>query len=199
MGLGLAATRDLISFLRHGAAGAADAPNVLAGRIDRAMAFGQSQSGRYLHDLLYYGFNSDESGRAVFEGLMPHLAGGKKTFTNFRFSQPGRSAYQHADTLYPGAEFPFTYPVTTDPLTGKTDGMLARCLADGNCPKIIKTDTELEFYQGRASLVVTDAKANPLTMPENVRLFLLSNLQHAAPLNAKSALTAAPYVNSRPS
>jgi len=190
MGLGLAATRDLISFLRHGAAGAADAPNVLAGRIDRAMAFGQSQSGRYLHDLLYYGFNSDESGRAVFEGLMPHLAGGKKTFTNFRFSQPGRSAYQHADTLYPGAEFPFTYPVTTDPLTGKTDGMLARCLADGNCPKIIKTDTELEFYQGRASLVVTDAKANPLTMPENVRLFLLSNLQHAAPLNAKSALTA---------
>ena len=189
MGLGFAATRDLISFLRHDPADAGGVPNVLAGRIDRAIAFGASQSGRYLHDFLYYGFNSDEAGRMVFEGLMPHLAGGKKTFTNFRFSQPGRSAYQHADTLYPGGEFPFSYPVTTDALTGKTDGMLARCLAAGTCPKIIKTDTELEFYQGRASLVATDTKGNPLTMPENVRLFLLSNLQHAAPVNAKSALT----------
>jgi hypothetical protein len=67
--------------------------------------------------------------------------------------------------------------------------MLARCLAAGTCPKIIKTDTELEFYQGRASLVATDTKGNPLTMPENVRLFLLSNLQHAAPVNARSGLT----------
>ena len=189
MGLGFAATRDLISFLRHEAADASGTPNVLAGRIDRAIGFGQSQSGRYLHDFLYFGFNSDEAGRTVFEGLMPHLAGGKKTFTNFRFSQPGRSAYQHADTLYPGAEFPFTYPVTTDTLTGKTDGMLARCLAAGTCPKIIKTDTELEFYQGRAGLVPVDTKGNALTMPDNVRLFLISNLQHAAAFGAKSAPT----------
>jgi hypothetical protein len=147
MALGLATTRDLVSFLRHEAADASGTANTLAGRIDRAIGFGQSQSGRYLHDFLYYGFNGDEAGRPVFDGLMPHLAGGKKTFTNFRFSQPGRSAYQHADTLYPGAEFPFTYPVTTDALTGKTDGMLARCLAANNCPRIVKTDTELEFYQ----------------------------------------------------
>jgi alpha/beta hydrolase family protein len=189
MGLGFAATRDLISFLRHEPVDAGGTANILAGRIDRAISFGQSQSGRYLHDFLYFGFNSDEAGRTVFEGLMPHLAGGKKTFTNFRFSQPGRSAYQHADTLYPGAEFPFTYPVTTDALTGKTDGMLARCLAANTCPKIIKTDTELEFYQGRAGLVSVDTKGNPLAMPDNVRLFLLSNLQHAAPVNAKSTLT----------
>lgn len=186
MGMGLATTRDLISFLRHDTT----ETNVLAGRIDRAMAFGASQSGRYLHDFLYYGFNADESGRTVFEGLMPHLAGGKKTYTNFRFSQPGRSAYQHADTLYPGAEFPFTYPVTKDALTGKSDGMLARCSASNTCPKIMKTDTELEFYQGRAGLVPIDTTGNALTMPENVRMFLLSNLQHAAPFNAKSAMTA---------
>ena len=148
-----------------------------------------SQSGRYLHDFLYYGFNADEAGRIVFEGLMPHLAGGKRTFTNFRFAQPGRSSYQHADTLFPGADFPFSYPVTSDPLTGRTDGLMARCLAAGNCPKIIKTDTELEFYQGRASLVATDTQGNALTMPDNVRLFLLSNLQHAAPANAKSEMT----------
>ena len=189
MGLGFAATRELVSFLRHESADAAGTANVLAGRIDRAVAFGQSQSGRYLHDFLYYGFNADEAGRVVFEGLMPHLAGGKKTFTNFRWSQPGRSAYQHADTLYPGAEFPFTYPMTTDALTGKRDGMLARCLASNSCPRIIKTDTELEFYQGRAGLVSVDTAGNPVTMPDNVRLFLLSNLQHAAPHNAKSVIT----------
>jgi hypothetical protein len=185
MGLGFATTRDVVSFLRNETTDAAGTANPLAGRIDRAIGFGLSQSGRYLHDYLYLGFNADEAGRMVFEGLMPHISGGKKTFTNYRFSQPGRSPYQHADMLYPGADFPFTYPVITDKLTGKTDGFLARCLAAGNCPKIVKSDSELEFYQQRASLVVTDTDGNALAMPDNIRLFLLSNLQHFSLANAK--------------
>jgi len=188
MGLGFAATRDIVSFLRNEATDAAGTANPLAGRIDRAIGFGVSQSGRYLHDYLYLGFNADEAGRTVFDGLMPHVSGGKKTFTNYRFSQPGRSPYQHADMLYPGADFPFTYPVITDMLTGKSDGFLARCLAAGNCPKIIKTDSEIEFYQQRASLVVTDTEGNALSMPDNIRLFLLSNLQHFSLANVKSEM-----------
>ena len=129
---------------------------------------------------------------------MPHISGGKKTFTNYRFSQPGRSPYQHADMLYPGADFPFTYPVITDTLTGKSDGFLKRCLAAGNCPKIIKTDSEIEFYQQRASLVVTDTKGNAMTMPDNVRLFFLSNLQHNSPANAKSEMAKACAFPSNP-
>jgi hypothetical protein len=187
MGLGFAVTRDIVSFLRRESMDVAG--NVLAGRIDYAIGFGQSQSGRFLRDLLYLGFNEDEAGRPVFDGLMPHIAGGKKMFTNYRFGQPGRNMQQHGDTLYPGAQFPFSYPVTTDAVTGRTDGLLARCLAAGNCPKIIQTDTELEFYQSLASLVVTDAKGEPLAMPDNVRLFLLSSLQHAAAANSKSDLT----------
>ena len=188
MGLGFAATRDVVSFLRNEAADSSGTANPLTGRIDRAIGFGLSQSGRYLHDYLYLGFNADEAGRIVFEGLMPHISGGKKTFTNYRFSQPGRSPYEHADMLYPGADFPFTYPVITDIVTGKSDGFLARCLATGNCPKIIKSDSELEFYQQRASLVVTDTQGNPITMPDNVRLFLLSNLQHYALARDKSQM-----------
>jgi Alpha/beta hydrolase domain len=188
MGLGFAATRDIVSFLRNETADAGGTANPVAGQIDRAIGFGLSQSGRYLHDYLYLGFNADEAGRIVFDGLMPHISGGKKTFTNYRFSQPGRSPYEHADMLYPGADFPFTYPVTTDTLTGKSDGFLARCLAAGNCPKIIKTDSEIEFYQQRASLVVTDTQGNALAMPENIRLFLLSNLQHYSLANAKSEM-----------
>jgi hypothetical protein len=191
MGLGFAATRDVVSFLRNEPADATGTANPLAGRIDRAIGFGMSQSGRYLHDFLYLGFNADEAGRVVFEGLMPHISGGKKTFTNYRFSQPGRSPYEHADMLYPGADFPFTYPVITDNITGKSDGFFARCLATGNCPKIIKTDSEIEFYQQRASLVVTDTKGDPIVMPDNVRLFLLSNLQHYALVRDKSELVKA--------
>jgi Alpha/beta hydrolase domain len=191
MGLGFAATRDVVSFLRNETADAAGTANPLASRIDRAIGFGLSQSGRYLHDFLYLGFNADEAGRVVFEGLMPHISGGKKTFTNYRFSQPGRSPYEHADMLYPGADFPFTYPVITDSITGKSDGFFARCLAAGNCPKIIKTDSEIEFYQQRASLVVTDTKGDPIAMPDNVRLFLLSNLQHYALARDKSELVKA--------
>ena len=189
MGLGFAATRDVVSFLRNETKDAAGTANPLAGRVDRAIGFGLSQSGRYLHDYLYLGFNADKAGRTVFEGLMPHISGGKKTFTNYRFSQPGRSPYEHADMLYPGADFPFTYPVTTDSVSGKSDGFLARCLAAGNCPKIIKSDSELEFYQQRASLVVTDTKGDPITMPDNVRLFLLSNLQHYSLAQDKSQMT----------
>ena len=188
MGLGFAATRDVVSFLRNEAADASGTANPVAGRIERAIGFGLSQSGRYLHDYLYLGFNTDEAGRTVFEGLMPHISGGKKTFTNYRFSQPGRSPYEHADMLYPGADFPFTYPVLTDSVTGKSDGFLARCLAAGNCPKIIKTDSELEFYQQRASLVTTDTRGDPITMPDNIRLFLLSNLQHYSLAQDKSQM-----------
>jgi hypothetical protein len=188
MGMGFAATRDLISFLRRQAADAAGTANPLAGRIDYAVSLGVSQSGRFLHDFLYLGFNEDEAGRIVFNGLMPHIAAGKKMFTNYRFAQPGRNMQEHGETLYPGTAFPFTYPVTTDAITGRTDGWLARCLAAKNCPKIIQTDTDLEFYQSFGSLVVTDTKGEALTMPDNVRLYYLASLQHAANATAKSGM-----------
>jgi hypothetical protein len=186
MALGFAATRDIVSFLRRETGNVA-APNPVAGLIDHAIAFGLSQSGRFLHDFLYLGFNEDEAGRPVFDGLMPHISGGKTMFTNYRFAQPGRNVHQHTDRVYPGAQFPFTYPVTTDALSGKTDGWLARCQSAGHCPKIIQTDTQQEFYQFISSLVVTDTKGEPIDMPDNVRLYQLSSLQHAAAFGAKSA------------
>ena len=188
MGMGFAATRDIVSFLRRDTADAPAPPIRLAGRIDHAVAIGVSQSGRFLHDFLYLGFNEDEAGRMVFDGLMPHIAAGKKMFTNYRFAQPGRNMQEHGETLYPGTAFPFTYPVTTDAVTGRTDGWLARCLAAKNCPKIIQTDTDLEFYQSFGSLVATDTKGEPLAMPDNVRLYYLSSLQHASTATAKSSM-----------
>jgi hypothetical protein len=188
MGMGFAATRDIVSFLRRDAADATGTANPVAGRIDYAVSMGVSQSGRFLHDFLYLGFNEDEAGRSVFDGLIPHVAAGKKMFTNYRFAQPGRNMQEHGETLYPGTGFPFTYPVTTDPVTRRTDGWLARCLAAKNCPKIIQTDTDLEFYQSFGSLVATDTKGEPLAMPDNVRLYYLASLQHASTATTKSGM-----------
>jgi hypothetical protein len=188
MGMGFAATRDIVSFLRRETTDVTGTPNPIAGRVDNAVSMGVSQSGRFLHDFLYLGFNEDEAGRVVFDGLLPHVAAGKKMFTNYRFAQPGRNMQEHGETLYPGTAFPFSYPVTTDPVTGRTDGWLARCLAAKNCPKIIQTDTDLEFYQSFGSLVATDTKGEPLAMPDNVRLYYLASLQHASTANAKTGM-----------
>jgi hypothetical protein len=187
MGLGFAATRDIVSFLRHEASPA----NPLAGRrLTRAIGFGISQSGRFVRDFLYLGFNEDEVGHVVFDGLMPHIAGGKRTFVNYRFAQPGRHTQQHLETTFPGDQFPFTYPVTTDPLTGRADGILAKCMAAGNCPKVIQTDTQTEIYQSRASLVVSDARGEAVDLPENVRVYLMANHQHFPPANARPVASA---------
>jgi hypothetical protein len=111
-------------------------------------------------------------------------------FTNYSFAQPGRNMQEHGETLYPGTAFPFTYPVTTDAVTGRTDGWLKRCLASKTCPRIMQTDTDLEFYQSFGALVATSTGGEPLTMPDNVRLYYLSSLQHAATATAKSGMNA---------
>jgi hypothetical protein len=188
MGMGFAVTRDLIAFLRHAAA--QEGNPLAATRIDAAIGFGISQSGRYLHDFLYQGFNEDEAGRIVFDGLMPHIGASKRTFTNYRFAQPGRQSQQHAENTYPGDQFPFTYAVLADPVSGRTDGWLARCLARSDCPKIIETDSGLELYQSRASLLVTSPAGAPIDLPQNVRAYLMANVPHFSPANAAPAPSA---------
>lgn len=180
MGIGFAAVRDVISFLRHreeDAEGNAN-PFLPAGLPRIAVSIGVSQSGRFLRDLLYQGFNRDLAGEMVFDGMHPDIAGSRKTFTNFPFSQPGRWQKQHEDHLYPGDQFPFTYGVLTDPLTGRTDGIFARCLETATCPRVVHTDGEAELWQARASLVVTDPAGNPIELPANVRAYLLAGTQH---------------------
>ncbi|MCY3845173.1 MAG: alpha/beta hydrolase domain-containing protein [Acidobacteria bacterium] len=181
LGIGFAAMRDAISFLRYETADAAGNANPLAtgdGLARTAMSLGISQSGRMLRDFLYQGFNEDTAGRIVFDGMHPNIAGSRKTFTNYQFGQPGRWQKQHEDHVYPGDQFPFTYATLTDPLTGRTDGLLERCRASGTCPKIVHSDGEAELWQARASLVVTDPAGEHVELPDNVRVYLLAGTQH---------------------
>ena len=139
MGLGLAAIRDVAAFLRRD--GSAQNPLAADGRsgIDHAIAVGISQSGRVLRDVLYLGFNEDEAGRIVFDGMLPYIAGSRRSFTNARFAQPSRNPAPHTDRLYPADQFPFAYAVTTDALTGRRDGLLcaagSRTPARGSCTR----------------------------------------------------------------
>ncbi|MCX2723979.1 alpha/beta hydrolase domain-containing protein [Roseibium salinum] len=174
-GLAFAATSDLISYLRGNPGH--DAEPVLSG-IEHTLGLGISQSGRFLRDFIYQGFNTDEEGARVFDGAIPHIAGSRKTFTNYRFAQPGRYSRQHEDHDFPGDQFPFSYAETTDPLSGGSGSILTACSLSDTCPKIMHTDTSTEFWQARAALVSTSATGEALTMPDNVRLYYLSGLPH---------------------
>jgi hypothetical protein len=182
MGLGFAAVRDLVAFMRHDSADANGRRNPLDldGRpgIDYVLAYGASQSGRFLRDFIWQGFNQDLHGRKVFDGVLATVAGSRKTFVNFAFAQPGRFSRHHEDRLFPHDQFPFSYATTTDPVSGKTDGILARCQASNTCPRIMQTEASTDFWQGRASLLVTDGKGTEIPVPDNVRLYLFASIQH---------------------
>jgi hypothetical protein len=180
MGLGFAAMRDVISFFRYETTDTIGNVNplVFEGLPSTALSLGISQSGRFLRDFLYQGFNEDMKGRIVFDGLHPDIAGSRKTFTNYQFSQPGRWQKQHEDHPFPGDQFPFTYAPYTDPISRKTDGLQERCKVSNTCPKIIHTDGETELWQARSSLVVTDSLGKHLDLPENVRVYLIAGTQH---------------------
>ena len=186
MGLGFLATRDLISFLRYESKDASGNANPLATRPTIAVATGISQSGRYLRDFLWQGFNEDAQGRIVFEGMLPLVGGSRKTYTNYRWAKPGDYSRQQETHYAPGDQFPFAYNTITDPLTGKTDGLLRKCTQTRTCPKVYQYDSPIEANGGRTSLLVTDGTGKAVPIPDNVRLFYAPGTQHT-PMPATEA------------
>ena len=186
LGLGFLATRDLISFLRYESKDASGNANPLPTRPTIAVATGISQSGRYLRDFLWQGFNEDAKGRIVFEGMLPLVGGSRKTYTNYRWAKPGDYSRQHETHYAPGDQFPFAYTTITDPLTGKADGLLRKCTQTRTCPKVHQYDSPIEANGGRTSLLVSDGTGKAIPVPDNVRLFYAPGTQHT-PMPATEA------------
>jgi hypothetical protein len=188
LGLGFAAARDLGAFLKASEKDDSGAANPAYVANAKAIVMGSSQSGRFIRTLIHLGFNSDEAGKIVFEGALPHIGGGLMPL-NVRFGQPGRATTNTTDHLFPGAEFPFAYAKVSDPLTGRTQGILDRCTATGTCPKIVHAATALEMWELRQSLGFTDPLGTrDLDEPANVRSYIMASTQHAPavlPLPAK--------------
>ena len=146
--------------------------------VDLAIGEGISESGKFLRDFLYQGFNRDTRGRRVFDGMMPIIAGARRTWVNAKFSQPGRWSKEHEDHWQPGDQFPFAYNIIKDPVSGRTGGLLQRCTATHTCPRIMQIDGAFEWWGARASLVVTDGRGHDLTLPPNVRYYLVPGTMH---------------------
>lgn len=197
LGLGFAAARDLGTFLRAADRDDAGTPNPVAhGPGVRAIVVGSSQGGRMIRSFVHLGFNQGEAGGGrVFDGTLPHVSGVGVLPLSLRFAQPGRAWGQQLDHLYPGSDFPFAYARQTDPLTGRTQGLLDRCAATRTCPRIVHAAASLELWEARQSLGLTD----PLGLrdapePPEVRSFVMAGTQHgpaALPLPPPAGAVAA--------
>ena len=194
MGIGHAITRDFLSFLKHGQSddfGNAN-PVAMPGGIRAIYSWGRSNGGRNQRDLLYWGFNEDENGKIVIDGMMPYATGsGGSVWMNFRFAQPTSSSRKHERHFAHEPEFPHTFPVRTDPLTGLTDGVLARCLAHQNCPKFFNIDGGNEYWNKSSSLNHTDAFGVDLdvaSVTPNVRLYSIASIEHNTTFDQKPEL-----------
>src|SRR5215471_5407325 len=171
-GAGLLAVRDFVAGLR--------ADPAAAGRVDLALAFGVSQSGRFLRELLHLGLNADEAGRPVFDGVFVHVAGARRGEFNQRFGQP---SVQHAPSL--GHLPPFA------------DGpLLEPQRARGAMPVVLSVNTSSEYWRTEASLTHMDeACEHDVEPPAEVRTYLFAGCQHGpgGPVLTRSSLLA-PWV-----
>lgn len=175
LGIGLAATRDLVSFLRYSETGDDGVPNPVAGMVKRAIGFGTSQSGNFIKTFIHLGFNQDESKRIVWDGANPNIAA-RQNPLNFRFAIPGGAA----GTFEPGSEGVLWWSSYRDDFRGRpAASLLDRCRATGTCPKIMETFGASEFWGLRMSpgLVGTDAKGD-IPLPPNVRRYYFPGVTH---------------------
>ena len=170
VGLGMLATRDIAAWLRYGTEDSDGTANPLAGAIGRAYAYGRSQSGRFLRQLLHLGLNEDEAGQIVFDGMLPNVAGGKMGEFNVRFGQPSSLSNRSVNNLPPFLDLEPDGP----------DGILAVCARREVAPKVIYTNTSSEYWGGHGALahMTPDGKAD-VTPPANVRSWLFCGTQHA--------------------
>jgi hypothetical protein len=164
-GVGLAAVRDAAAAFRY----RSDLP--IHGQA--AYVFGISQTGRFLREFLYDGFNLDERDRRVFDAMWIHIAGAARGSFNERFATPSPG-----DVFRP-TKFPFSDLEQRDS-DGTSAGLESRYLPPQR-PKIFYTNTPVEYWGGGRAAALThttiDGK-HDLTLPENVRIYFLAGTQH---------------------
>ena len=174
VGLGFAAMRDLVSYLKN--APASDG-NPCAGGIQRAHAFGASQSGRFLRHYIHTGINIDENDNIALDGVISHVAGGMRGEFNLRFGQPSKDVCYIIPELFPFADTP-----QSDPVTGASGSLLDRLNERGGIPKMMFTNTSAEYWRGDAALIHTNF-ADMSDAPEeteHVRRYHLAGSPHGS-------------------
>jgi hypothetical protein len=175
LGVGLAATRDIVSFFRYADRDRSGTANPVAGAIDRTVSIGYSQSGNFIRTFIHLGFNQDESNRIVWDGAFPLIAA-RQTPMNLRFALPGGAAGPYE----PGSDGIVWWGRYADRTRGlKPASLLDRCTATRTCPKIMEAFGSAEFWGLRMSpdLIGTDAKAD-VPLPDTVRRYYYPGTTH---------------------
>ena len=184
-GLGYAAIRDAVAWLKHDATSLAP--------VKQAYAFGSSQCGRFLRDFVYLGFNTDEQNRMALDGVMAHVAGGGRLVLNQRWATPRDLASFHT------ASYPFADSAQRDPISGQSEGVIDNPRVK-HAPKIFYTNTAAEYWGGGrvAALTHTNVEGTrDIPFPDNVRSYFFAGTSHGpAPFpptaTAKDGLLADP-------
>jgi len=180
-GIGMAAVRDFVAFLRFAQKDDLGNANPLAGDLIRVYSEVLSQPGRLFNDFRNLGFNQAETGQKVFDGHMQWIAAADGLNLNYRFSQPNRTERNRQDHRYVEGVFPFANESSTDHITGKTAGRYDKCTQTNTCPLAVEIYSANEYWVKAASLFHTntqgtaDLPGHPLT-----RLYLVSSMQHGA-------------------
>jgi hypothetical protein len=175
LGVGFAAFRDVAAFFKNAKQDADGTPNPVANQITWAISRGRSQSGNFLRAFLHFGFNEDMTGRKLYEGAWPIIAGGLISL-NTRFAMPDGTT----KLFEAGREGPVWWDSRPDPVRGlAAKGVLARCTATNTCPKIFEHQGAAEVW----GLVLTPGwigtKADTdLPIPSNVRRYYIASTQH---------------------
>lgn len=157
-GLGMAAVRDYIAYIKQ------------RGEVKRAIGAGISQSGRFLRTFLADGFNGDEKGQKVFDGVWAHVAGGGHGDFNQRFAQPGRTSGQ-----FSGVDFP------TDLPPFQPDELLSKSAKANVAPKLLLSNGSHEYWGRAAGLnhISEDGKRD-VGPSSDVRIYYVAGTQHGA-------------------
>ena len=171
---GDADAQDIVSFFKYEKGDINPLPD-----IEYALGWGVSQTGRFLRHFLYQGFNEDESGRQVFDGVFDQVGGAGRGSFNHRFGQASRDALQHFNFLFPVDMFPFADTTLTDPLTGVTDGLLRRASDSDTVPKVFHLLTNSEYFNRAGSLIHTDPTGvRDVAPPDTSRIYMVASGPH---------------------
>ena len=175
LGIGYAATRDISAFFRYAEQDNTGAPNLLAKKISFALSRGTSQSGNFLRSFIHLGFNQDETGQIVFDGVNANIAA-RQNPMNFRFAVPGGAA----DIFQPGSDGVVWWGDYADEARHRpANGLLDRCRASSTCPKVFDTFGSSEFWGLRASPDLVGTKADrDIPLPPNVRRYYFPGVTH---------------------
>jgi hypothetical protein len=196
LGIGYAATRDLISFMHHATADSVGTANPVAGMVKEVIDYGVSQSGAFIRSTIHLGFNQDENNQRVADAAWPDIDG-RQLYMNVRFALPDviTNLYMMAD------EAPVWWADYPDPVRHHLPfGMLTRCSLTNTCPQVLETFGSDEMYEEKmsADLVGTTAQRD-IPLPPNVHRYYFPSTTHGGGSDSTAFTWSAPTTCAYPS